>query len=187
MMRSVKDCAPTKPTALWRARVLAFLFAALVGFVVPSGCAIGPEGRPYPSRESVEGFFFGSGCDCGCNVSEASCGAPSESCQTNTCPPESIAAECPPADCPKPRRKFWHHLPKCHLYEPEAGIFNFCIPPQCINPPPPLPPGRFFPVPVRPAFAQRDDVGYGLLMGGNTGAPAADYGYGTGGYYGTCP
>jgi hypothetical protein len=46
-------------------------------------------------------------------------------------------------------------LPKCHFYDPEAGIFNFCIPPQCINEPPPLPPGRFFPVPVRPAFAPR--------------------------------
>jgi hypothetical protein len=62
----------------------------------------------------------------------------------------------------------WHHLPRFHLYEPEAGIFNFCIPPQCINPPPPLPPGRFFPVPAQPAFAERTEPSYGLLLGGNT-------------------
>jgi hypothetical protein len=171
MMRSVMDCAPSKPIALWRARVIAFLGAALVGFVVPSGCAIGPEGRPYPSRASVEGFLFGPDgcCRCGrCERCEASCGAPSEECA-----PEVCAETCEVAECPPSHRKFWHHLPKCHLYEPEAGIFNFCIPPQCINPPSPLPPGRFFPVPVRPAFAQRGDDGYGLLMGAD--------GYGAGG------
>lgn len=167
MMRCVMDCAPTKPIALWRARVLAFLGAALVGFVVPTGCAIGPEGRPYPSRESVEGFLFGSGGCCPCGRCEASCGAPSEDCAP---PPASTPENCESAACPPPHRKFWHHLPKFHLYEPEAGIFNFCIPPQCINPPAPLPPGRFFPVPVRPAFAQRGEDGYGLLMGGGYGA-----------------
>ena len=61
------------------------------------------------------------------------------------------------SECRPPRSSLACHLPKCHLYEPEAGIFNFCIPPQCINRPPPLPPGRFFPVPVPPAFAQRAD------------------------------
>jgi hypothetical protein len=133
-----------------------------VGFVAPAGCAIGPEGRPYPSRESVEGFFLGPGDDCHGGAIEASCGTPSDD-----CPPDACAANCEPCACRPPRKKFWHHLPKCHLYEPEAGIFNFCIPPQCINPPSPLPPGRFFPVPVQPAFAQRADSGYGLLMGGD--------------------
>lgn len=168
MMRSVKDCAPPKPIDLWRARVLAFLGAALVGFVVPTGCAIGPEGRPYPSRESIEGVLFGNDRCCGCPRCEASCGAPSEDCAPEACAAAPVA--CETAECPPPHRKFWHHLPKCHLYEPEAGIFNFCIPPQCINPPPPLPPGRFFPVPVRPAFAQRGDDGYSLLNGAGAGA-----------------
>lgn len=53
------------------------------------------------------------------------------------------------------------------MYDPEAGIFNFCVPPQCLNPPPPLPPGRFFPVPVQPAFAQRADDGAGTAYGYN--------------------
>jgi hypothetical protein len=162
-MRSVKDCAPPSRSALWRARLLAFLGAALVGLVAPIGCVMGPEGRSYPSRESVEGFFLGPDDRGLCGAPEASCGAP---CEDGG--PESCDAPCAPAECPPPRRKLLHHLPKFHLYEPEAGIFNFCIPPQCINPPSPLPPGRFFPVPVQPPFAQRAESSYGLLSGGNT-------------------
>lgn len=172
MMRSVTDCAPPSWTALWRARVLAFLGAALVGLVVPSGCVMGPEGG-FPSRESVEGILFGpdNGCtsDCCEASSEASCGAPSDDCFDTACSPECESGACAP---PHPRRKLWHHLPKLHLYEPEAGIFNFCIPPQCINPPSPLPPGRFFPVPVQPAFASRQESSYGLLNG--SGRPNGD-------------
>jgi hypothetical protein len=138
--------------------VLAFLGAALVGLVAPSGCVMGPEGG-YPSRESIEGILFGPDGGCECGACEASCGAP---CDDRACEP--CAADGEHVECP-PHRKPWHHWLKLHLYEPEAGIFNFCIPPQCINPPPPLPPGRFFPVPVRPAFAPRADSGYGLLNG----------------------
>lgn len=161
MMRSVTDCAPPSWTALWRARVLAFLGAALVGLVAPSGCVMGPEGG-FPSRESVEGILLGPdrGGDRGCY--EASCGVPCDDEPDTACSAECGSRQCAP---PHPRRKLWHHLPKLHLYEPEAGIFNFCIPPQCINPPSPLPPGRFFPVPVQPAFAPRLESGYGLLSG----------------------
>jgi hypothetical protein len=73
-----------------------------------------------------------------------------------------------------------------HLYDPEAGIFNFCVPAQCLNPPPPLPPGRFFPVPVQPVFTQRGDAGYGLVGGFGTadGAGAMGNGVGNGGQCG---
>jgi hypothetical protein len=175
MMRSVTDCAPSSRNAFWRARVLAFLGAALVGLVAPSGCVVVPGGG-YPSRESVEGLLFGPDRDGKRVCREASCGAPSEDCE-----PDSALAECEPVECP-PRRKPWHHLPKLHLYEPEAGIFNFCIPPQCINPPSPLPPGRFFPVPVQPAFAQREESGYGLLFGGDV-----SHGGDLPGAYAPCP
>jgi hypothetical protein len=169
MMRFVKHCAPSSRMTLWRARVLAFLAAALAGLVVPSGCVVVPEGG-YPDRASIECFFCGPKHGCPCGEAETSCGAPSDECGPASCPiacqaecTSECPAECTRAECRPPRRKLWEHLPKCHLYDPEAGIFNFCIPPQCINPPPPLPPGRFFPVPSRPAFAQRGDVDYSLL------------------------
>jgi hypothetical protein len=148
--------------------VLAFLGAALVGLVAPSGCVMGPEGGSR-SLESVEGILFGpdSGSASGC--CEPSCGAPSDECLDTACDHECEGVACAP---PHPRRKLWHHLPKPHLYEPEAGIFNFCIPPQCINPPSPLPPGRFFPVPVQPPFASRPESSYGLLNG--SGGPNSD-------------
>ena len=143
--------------------MLAFLGAALVGLVAPSGCVMSPEGG-YSSREAIEGILFGpddfgpnGGCECG-----ASC----DDLAHDSCAADGEHVECPP------RRKLWQRLPKLHLYEPEAGIFNFCIPPQCINPPSPLPPGRFFPVPVRPAFAPRADSGYELLRG--SGDPSSD-------------
>jgi hypothetical protein len=157
MMHCVKYCAPPTRTALWRTRVLAFLGTALVGLVVPAGCVVVPEGGS-PSRASIQEFFCGPNHGCPCDGEEATCGAPS-----SDSPPASCTAECTPPDCGPTHRKWWDHLPKCHLYDPEAGIFNFCIPPQCLNPPPPLPPGRFFPVPVRPAFAERGESDYSLL------------------------
>ena len=71
-------------------------------------------------------------------------------------------------------------LPK--LYEPEAGIFNFCTPPIALMATPPPPPGRFFPVPVRPVFSpQPVAYGYGNANGyadgnGNAGGEAGAYG-----------
>jgi hypothetical protein len=154
--------------------VLAFLSAALVGLVVPSGCVMGPEGG-YPSRESVEGILFGPDRRDDGSCSDAMYGTDGDECACDTCRSESEQAKCPP---PRERRKLWERLPKLHLYDPEAGIFNFCIPPQCINPPAPLPPGRFFPVPVRPAFAPRQESSYGLLSGDGDanggGPPCAD-------------
>ena len=124
---------------------------------------MGPDGG-YPNREAIEGILFGPDhdrpdhdvCECGASCDDLA----HDSCVADG--PDGPDGE--PAECPPPRQR-WLHWPKLHLYEPEAGIFNFCIPPQFINPPPPLPPGRFFPVPVRPAFAQREDSGYGLLNG----------------------
>lgn len=177
----MKDCAPTTPAHFWRARLLAFLGAALVGLVVPSGCVVVPDGG-YPTRESMKEFFLGSGTGCGCDQvgnCEATCGLPSGDCAAQVAAAPSDAAACGASCEAKP--KFWHHLHlhHLHLYDPEAGIFNFCVPPQCLNPPPPLPPGRFFPVPVQPAFAQRADSGYKMVGSaygsGNcaSGAPGA--------------
>jgi hypothetical protein len=59
-------------------------------------------------------------------------------------------------------------------YEPEAGIFNFCIPPGVIGPPPPPPPGRFHPVPSRPVFAPRPSMAL-VLPGGEVYAPPSPY------------
>lgn len=152
--------------------MLAFTGAALVGLVVPSGCVVVPEGG-YPTRESVKEFFLGNGTGCGCShcgECEAGCGLPSGECAAEVpiAPPcDAVACEAPCAAPCEEKPKFWHrlHLHRLHCYDPEAGIFNFCVPPQCLNPPPPLPPGRFFPVPVQPAFAQRADYGYNMVGG----------------------
>lgn len=182
--RYVKDRAPPTPIAFWRARLLAFVGAALFGLVVPGGCIVVPEGG-YPTRESIKDFFVGCDgpCRCGqCGPDEVSCGLPSDDCAAAEPdePPydtaSSAVAACEPPCEEKP--KLWHrlHLHRLHWYDPEAGIFNFCVPPQCLNPPPPLPPGRFFPVPVQPAFAQRADGGYGsgYNMVGGTGYSSGD-------------
>ena len=149
MMRCVNDCAhhswPTRSNA-WRNRLLAFFGAALVGLLAPTGCVVAPDTQG-PTSESLREILRGPQHHSGCATCIAPSDAPSEACDG---PPCEGGPECAPP-C-KPRR--WH-LPNCRLYDPEAGIFNFCIPPQCINEPPPLPPGRFFPVPVRPAFAPR--------------------------------
>jgi len=104
-----------------------------------------PEGLE-PNSESIQGELWGPNQGGECGAREAQCAA--------AC--DEIAAcdecDCPPCD---DGHRTKCHRPSCHLYNPEAGIFNFCVPPQCINEPPPLPPGRFFPVPVRPAFAPR--------------------------------
>lgn len=179
----MKDCAPPNTTAFWRARLLAFLGAAFVGLVVPTGCIVVPEGG-YPTRKSVKEFFVGCDgpCRCGsCGPGEATCGLPSNECAAtvtveplrDTAAPDATAAaaacEAPCEATCEQKPRFWHHLHlhRLHMYDPEAGIFNFCVPPQCLNPPPPLPPGRFFPVPVQPAFAQRADYGTGSAYGYN--------------------
>jgi hypothetical protein len=173
--------------------VLAFLGAALFGLVVPTGCIVAPEGGQ-PMRESIKEFFVGceGPCRCGrcgpgggsdcCSECEATCGLPMTECATEVAlpapaveaPSEAVAAT-EPAACEPPceeKPPLWarlplHHFHRLHFYDPEAGIFNFCVPPQCLNPPPPLPPGRFFPVPVQPAFAQRADYGTGSAYGYN--------------------
>ena len=168
--------------------MLAFLGAALVGLVVPTGCVVVPEGER-PMRESIKEFFVGCDgpCRCGrcgpgggnecCSECEASCGLPMTEGATEFALPAPCevpaAASAAPCDgvCEE-RPKLWHrlhfhHFHRLHFYDPEAGIFNFCVPPQCLNPPPPLPPGRFFPVPVQPAFAQRADDGTGSAYGYN--------------------
>jgi hypothetical protein len=146
--------------------MLAFVGCAAVGLCVPTGCVVSTNG-PLPTRHAIENFFCSR---CGCEYAgEPSCGAPSD---CPNCGPEFDAATCPPTHCHK---KPWHHLPKCKLYDPEAGIFNFCMPPACIHPPPPLPPGRFFPVPVQPAFAPHPYslLGQGAGAGGAYGANGA--------------
>ena len=97
--------------------------------------------------DSLRGILGGPNHPGGCETCATPCGAACDECGS---PPCEDGPECSP---PCEHRRW--HLPKCRFYDPEAGIFNFCIPPQCINEPPPLPPGRFFPVPVRPAFAPR--------------------------------
>lgn len=173
--------------------MLAFLGAALVGLVVPTGCIVAPEGGQ-PMRESIKDFFVGceGPCRCGrcgpgsnecCSECEANCGVPMTACATEVAvtptwevPAAASEAPCDAACEEKPKlwhRLHFHHLHRLHFYDPEAGIFNFCVPPQCLNPPPPLPPGRFFPVPVQPAFAQRADFGYGAgynMVGGDYGS-----------------
>jgi hypothetical protein len=170
--------------------VLAFAGAALFGLIVPTGCVVVPEGG-FPMRDSMHEFFLGSGgsCRCGrCQECEATCGLPSGDCAPalEAPAPCETPAPCDTAAC-EPRPKFWHrlHFHRLHLYDPEAGIFNFCVPPQCLNPPPPLPPGRFFPVPVQPVFSQRGEVGYGLVGGYGAGDGAGD-GAGNGSGGGNC-
>lgn len=155
--------------------MLAFVVCAIVGLSVPTGCVMSPAGS-LPGRHSIENFFHGGGCCCG-HCDEPTCEAPYEcdcppsDCQAGdcqACSAEFDAATCPP-HCHK--KKLWHHLPKCKMYDPEAGIFNFCMPPACIHPPPPLPPGRFFPVPVRPAFAPQPTSMLGYGVNGAPGGP----------------
>jgi hypothetical protein len=108
-------------------------------------------------------------CQCACescageSCDEPSCGCPSgEGCE---CGPESCAApHCHDGKC---------KLPGCGLYEPEAGIFNFCTPPIALAGMPPPPPGRFFPVPVRPVFSPQ---AWGYGYGGGAGESYGDGG-----------
>jgi hypothetical protein len=148
MMRSVNDCAhhvrSDRPVA-WRNRLLAFFGAAVVGLLAPAGCVVAPDAQG-PTSESFREILWGPN-QGSCRACDPPCGAACDECDSPAC---EGSPECAP-----PCKRRWLHWPHCHLYDPEAGIFNFCIPPQCINEPPPLPPGRFFPVPVRPAFAPR--------------------------------
>lgn len=153
--------------------MIAFLGAALVGLMIPTGCVVGPNGG-VPTPATMQEYFLGPDgvrCNRHCEYYEASCGAPSSDGTIQSDVPCNEPDACEQVAC-EPRPRLWHrlHLHRLHCYDPEAGIFNFCIPPQCINPPPPLPPGRFFPVPVQPAFAQRGDAGYGLVGGFGAGS-----------------
>ncbi len=158
MMRSVNDCAyysrPTR-TIAWRNRLLAFFGAATMGLLAPTGCVVAPDAQG-PTSESFREILWGPNHRSGCKTCDAPCDAPSDAdCEKCDSPPcDSPSCEGDP-ECAPPCEPWRFHWPHCHLYDPEAGIFNFCIPPQCINEPPPLPPGRFFPVPVRPVFAPR--------------------------------
>jgi hypothetical protein len=42
-----------------------------------------------------------------------------------------------------------------------GSVANFCGPPSCVGPPDIPPPGRFHPVPTRPAFAPRNETPFG--------------------------
>ena len=153
-------CAHPSRTRCWGPRLLAFVGAAIVGLVAPSGCVVAPEGSPL-TRESLETILWGPDDGCTCDLCAAA--------------DQAQCDEGEPAACEEPRRQAalarLHslrehcHLPLSDYYDPEAGIFNFCVPSGCIQPPPPLPPGRFFPVPARPVFAPQPTPAYALPPG----------------------
>lgn len=176
----MSDCAYST-AALARKRLrLVLLSAAWITSVASCGCVFGPHGRPIGAGAcDALGHLVDHGVPCGncnchqcqhgaccdtclaapacscnqqCNVEdgtwfadEAGCGVPcSSACNDGSC----TGAGCVHPMCPR--------FLTCDWYEPEAGIFNFCMPPASIGAPPPPPPGRFFPVPTRPAFAPRN-------------------------------
>jgi hypothetical protein len=157
----VKYCAHSFRSLAWLNRLLAFFGAAAVGLIAPTGCIMGPEGFA-PSRASIDAILWGPEETCTCGRGQVPCGS---ACEEEN--PMASESPCQEAACPPPAKSHgWlHRFSKCHLYEPEAGIFNFCVPPACIQEPPPLPPGRFFPVPVRPVFSPQPAPGYALPSG----------------------
>jgi len=122
---------------------LRFLAARLVWLALlaaSSGCALHPPGW-FPSGDAMS-------CGCGEAVPCDDCGECCDDGCGDACTDE-VACQRDASHGPKCR------CPRCHLYSPEAGIFNFCMPPASLAALPPPPPGRFFPVPVRPVFAPR--------------------------------
>lgn len=148
-----------------RFRQLALVGATLVGLLGSGGCAIGPRNWLTP-RHAIDGLMcdHGSQCGCGrghhgprCHECGDTCGCSEDdsvhcgdACEDAGWEPKRAEEEpLAPLTITIPRFR----IPHRKWYEPEAGIFNFCVPPAVIAELPPPPPGRFFPVPARPVFA----------------------------------
>ena len=150
--RSSTDAPQRPPTA-----ILATVLAAAC--VVSSGCITGPDGRPLGAgsfdavvdglddRYASEGGQFEP-----LALDDYAAGACGSTCDDGECP-----SACDDRQGLSRRRRF---------YEPEAGIFNFCVPPATIGPPAPPPPGRFHPVPTRPVFSPRPSLALAVPLGG---------------------
>ena len=107
--------------------------------LAPTGCVIGP-GRLVPERgsihrrTSVRSRSRGGELPWLPAIDGASCGDAARRCAPTSAPTLATHAT--------PNATGGEHSPRlevpgiictsrCHLYEPEAGIFNFCMPPQC--------------------------------------------------------
>jgi hypothetical protein len=176
------DCPPrtsTDPPHRLPTAIVAVILSAAC--IVSSGCITGPDGRLLGTHSLGMLVDGDNGCDCcqhhhgaGCQAcdesawpadgsadsheewyaSEAGDGLaplPLDACAGGTC-----GSTCDDGSSGRPRRRW---------YEPEAGIFNFCVPPGVIGAPPPPPPGRFHPVPTRPVFTPRPSLALSVPYG----------------------
>jgi hypothetical protein len=170
MVDRVASCrdAVVNAVVLWAACVLC------------TGCITGQDGRLLGAasfNSLVSGLSHSN--SCGCHRDEhgapcGSCGAPSWTHDRDT---TCDSGRCGPGDGEIISQSDWEHgafdsefggvegtygcdesrsvSARRRWYEPEAGIFNFCVPPAAIGAPAPPPPGRFHPVPTRPVFSPR--------------------------------
>lgn len=152
---------------------------------VHGGVLAGAANRCRSACHNVAAQFCDCGdpcCTCGesCNYChERSCGCePSCGCSAHcggecACPSGDECGEVPcEQDCCPPHKR---SILSCHhYYDPEAGIFNFCTPPAKLGALPPPPPGRFFPVPVRPVFSPQPYPAYAMGAGYGAGYGAAN-------------
>jgi hypothetical protein len=125
--------------------------AFVLGFIMSAGCILGRDGRPLGDG-SMNPLMAG-----GC-AEEPGCGA---SCCSEVGGPPCSEGSGYCENCPGSCRGGNYSVcayacAPCYAVGHCVGsVFNFCLPPACITGPPPLPPGRFFPVPTRPAFCPR--------------------------------
>jgi hypothetical protein len=125
--------------------------AIVVGSLAATGCVIGPEGWT-GGANSMDDLTCVHDRPCAC---QHGCQHPGESCG-DVCIDEGDSCQTQwngPTHSPRLAFLIDRVRARCHWYEPEAGIFNFCVPPASLGELPPPPPGRFFPVPARPVFA----------------------------------
>jgi hypothetical protein len=153
MLRSMSVRASTYSTALLKLR-LALRGAAIVCALASSGCVIGPEGWS-AGANSMDGLMCAHDRPCQCHHGRQH---PGDSCgdacieDGDSCDSEWSGGP----SSPRLRTLIDGLRSRCHWYEPEAGIFNFCVPPASLGELPPPPPGRFFPVPTRPVFIPQE-------------------------------
>jgi hypothetical protein len=127
---------------------------ALLAIALSSGCILGNDGRPLGVGSLNPLMTDGCAAEPSCGSACCSAGA-GPSCADANGYSENRDGACHGGNCSLasyawvPCRAVGHCL---------GGVFNFGLPPACISGPPPMPPGRFFPVPTRPAFCPRDDA-----------------------------
>jgi hypothetical protein len=158
----------TKPTRLLRQSLAVFAIAALtasVGCVAPPSCGYGHTLAHVLGFDCDGSCGCGDGCQCGNNCS---CGDfvsdGCDGCQSGGCAVNDSGGECcESGDCEPNQCGDHGNFPACNSVKRVADLpcetlhcaTSCCTPNACPGPPDVPPPGRFHPVPTRPAFSPR--------------------------------